>query len=76
MSSPFAFASPQFSSFLQFNILTLAGSVEAFINARITKRFARVVTRENTKFKTQKANNERIGNKKSSIRMQYCSAMV
>ena len=46
-------ASPQFSSFLQFNIfLTLAGSVEAFINARITKRFA---TRENTKFKTQKA---------------------
>ena len=42
--------------FLQFNIfLTLAGSVEAFINVRIIKRFARVATRENTKFKTQKA---------------------
>ena len=49
-------ASHQFSSFSQFNIfLTLAGSVEAFINARIIKRFARVATRENTKFKTQKA---------------------
>ena len=49
-------ASPQFSSFLQFNIfLTLAGSVEAFINARIIKRFPRVAARENTKFKTQKA---------------------
>ena len=56
VSSLFPFASPQFSSFLQFNIfLTLVGSVEAFINAQITKRFARVATRENTKFKTQKA---------------------
>ena len=53
VSSPYPFASPQFSPFLQFNIfLTLVGSVEAFVNARITKRFA---TRENTKFKTQKA---------------------
>ena len=56
VSSLSPFASPQFSSFLQFNIfLTLAGGVEALINARITKRFARVATRENTKFKTQKA---------------------
>ena len=56
-SNPWVVArAPQFSSFLQFNIfLTLVGSVEAFVNAWISNRFARVATRENTKFKTQKA---------------------
>ena len=34
--------------------LTVAGIVEVFIKARMAKRFPRVATRENTKFKTQK----------------------
>ena len=38
--------------------LTLAGIVEAFIKARITKRFPRVATRENVKCETQKAGME------------------
>ena len=38
--------------------LTLAGIVEAFIKARITKRFPRVATRENVKYQTQKAGME------------------
>ena len=38
--------------------LTLAGIVEAFIKARITKRFPRVATRENVNCKTQKARME------------------
>ena len=36
------------------SFLTVAGIVEAFIKARMTKRFPRVAPRENTKFKTQK----------------------
>ena len=37
---------------------TVAGIVEAFIKAPITKIFSRVATTENTKFKTQKARRE------------------
>ena len=40
---------------LRNSFFTVAGIVEAFIKARITKRFSRVATTENTKFKTQKA---------------------
>ena len=43
---------------LRNSFLTVAGIVEAFIKARITKRFSRVATTENTKFKTQKARKE------------------
>ena len=39
---------------LRNSFFTVAGIVEAFIQARITKRFSRVATTENTKFKTQK----------------------
>ena len=39
---------------LRNSFLTVAGIVEFFIKARMTKRFPRVATRENTKFKTQK----------------------
>ena len=40
---------------LRNSFFIVAGIVEAFIKARITKRFSRVATTENTKFKTQKA---------------------
>ena len=43
---------------LRNSFFTVAGIVEAFIKARITKRFSRVATTENTKFKTQKATRE------------------
>ena len=39
---------------LRNSFLTVAGIVEFFIKARMTKRFPRVTTRENAKFKTQK----------------------
>ena len=39
---------------LRNSFLTVAGIVAFFIKARMTKRFPRVATRENTKFKTQK----------------------
>ena len=39
---------------LRNSFLTVAGIVEFFIKARMTKRFPRVATRENAKFKTQK----------------------
>ena len=39
---------------LRNSFLTVAGIVEVFIKARMAKRFPRVATRENTKFKTQK----------------------
>ena len=65
---------------LRNSFLTVAGIVEAFVNARITYRFSRVATRENTKFKTQKAKKKLLlwltsCTKKSSIRAQYCSSM-
>ena len=43
---------------LRNSFFTVAGIVEAFIKARITKRFSRVATTENTKCKTQKATRE------------------
>ena len=43
---------------LRNSFFTVAGIVEAFIEARMTKRFSRVATTENTKFKTQKARKE------------------
>ena len=42
---------------LRNSFFTVAGIVEAFIKARMTKRFSRVATTEN-KFKTQKARKE------------------
>ena len=39
---------------LRNSFLTVAGIDEFFIKARMTKRFPRVATRENPKFKTQK----------------------
>ena len=39
---------------LRNSFLMVAGIVEAFIKARMTKRFPRVATRENTKFRTHK----------------------
>ena len=39
---------------LKNSFLTVAGIVQFFIKARMTKRFPRVATRENPKFKTQK----------------------
>ena len=43
---------------LRNSFFTVAGIVEAIIKARMTKRFSRVATTENTKFKTQKARKE------------------
>ena len=43
---------------LRNSFFTVAGIVEAFIQARMTKKYSRVATTENTKFKTQKARKE------------------
>ena len=43
---------------LRSSFFTVDGIVEAFIKARITNRFSRVATTENTQFKTQKARRE------------------
>ena len=43
---------------LRNSFFTVAGIVEAFIKARITNRFSRVATTENTKSKTHKARRE------------------
>ena len=45
---------------LRNSFLTVAGIVEVFIKARMTKRFPRVATRENPKFKTQKPREKRL----------------
>ena len=56
---------------LRNSFFTVAGIIEAFIQALMTKRFSRVATTENTKFKTQKARKEDL-----LYRVQNCSAMV
>ena len=43
---------------LRNSFFTVAGIVEAFIQAQMTKKYSRVATTENTKFKTQKARKE------------------
>ena len=66
---------------LRNSFLTVAGIVEVFIKARMTKRFPRVATRENTKFKTQKPRKKLLLWETSLIhrsrnRVQVCSAIV
>ena len=66
---------------LRNSFLTVAGIVEFFIKARMTKRFPRVATRENTKFKTQKPRKklllwETSVIQKSRNRVHFCSAIV
>ena len=66
---------------LRNSFLTVAGIVEVFIKARMTKRFPRVATRENTKFKTQKPRKklllwETSVIQKSRNRVHFCSAIV
>ena len=61
---------------LRNSFLTVAGIVEFFIKARMTKRFPRVATRENPKFKTQ-TNGETspVGNQLNQITQKSIAAL-